>query len=78
VISSKLKPILSKYISSKKNYFLDGRQIHEVVGVAQKTLHSVKSQKLKGFSIKIDSSKSYDWVNLIYIWLLLTHFGFYT
>lgn len=55
---------------------MDGRQIHEAIGVAQETIHSVKQIKIKGAVIKIDLSKAYDRINWVYIRILLTHLGF--
>jgi hypothetical protein len=56
---------------------LEGRQIHEAIGVAQEALHSIKTQKKKGAVLKIDLSKAYyDRVNWLYVRLLLTHLGF--
>jgi hypothetical protein len=51
---------------------LEGRQIHEAIGVAQEGLHSMKTRKMKGVVLKIDLSKSYDRVDWSYIRLLLT------
>jgi hypothetical protein len=56
--------------------FLEGRQIHEAIGVAQEGLHSLKTARSKGEILKIDLSKAYDRVNWAYIRLLLTHLGF--
>eukprot|EP00253_Pinus_taeda_P025786 PITA_25786 len=56
--------------------FLDGRQIHEAIGVAQEVIHSVRQQKKKGVVFKIDLSKAYDRINWIYLRMLLTHLGF--
>jgi hypothetical protein len=55
---------------------LEGRQIHEAIGVAQEGLHSIKTRKEKGVVLKIDLSKAYDRVKWLYICLLLTHLGF--
>jgi hypothetical protein len=55
---------------------MEGQQIHEVIGVAQEGMHSIKTKKLKGEVLKIDLSKAYDRVNWIYIRQLLTHLGF--
>ena len=63
VIVVRLKPILSRCISNEQFGFLDGRQIHEAIGVAQETIHSVKQMKRKGAVVKIDLSKSYDRIN---------------
>ena len=77
VISSRLKVILSRCISSEQFGFLEGRQIHEAIGVAQEGLHSLKTRKLKGAVVKIDLYKAFDWVRWLYIRMLLTHLGFY-
>lgn len=42
VIALRIKPIMSRHISSEQFGFLNGRQIHEAIGVAQEVLHSVK------------------------------------
>eukprot|EP00253_Pinus_taeda_P001986 PITA_01986 len=56
--------------------FLDGRQIHEAIGVAQEVIHSVRQKKKKGAVLKIDLSKAYDRVNWLYLRMMLTHLGF--
>jgi hypothetical protein len=71
-----VKRILSERISGEQFGFLEGRQIHEAIGVAQEGLHSMKSRKLKGAVLKIDLSKAYDRVSWLFIRLLLTHLGF--
>eukprot|EP00253_Pinus_taeda_P008007 PITA_08007 len=76
VIASRLVPILSKNISSEQFGFLEGRQIHEAIGVAQEFFHSIKQKKSKGSILKIDLSKAYDRINWVYLRLLLTHLGF--
>eukprot|EP00253_Pinus_taeda_P010674 PITA_10674 len=48
VIATRIVPILSRNISKKQFGFLDGRQIHEAIGVAQEVIHSVKKKKKKG------------------------------
>jgi len=76
VIARRLKGILSEHISAEQFGFLEGRQIHEAIGVAQEGMHSLKTQNIKGAILKIDLSKAYDKVSWIYIRLLLTHLGF--
>ena len=56
--------------------FLEGRQIHEAIGVAQEGLHSMKAKKIKGAILKIDLYKAYNKVRWLYIRILLTHLGF--
>jgi hypothetical protein len=76
IISRRLKPILSEVISKEQFGFLNGRQIHEAIRVAQEGLHSLKSLRSKGVVIKIDLSKAFDRVSWSFIRLLLTHLGF--
>jgi hypothetical protein len=76
VIARRVKRILSERISEEQFGFLEGRQIHEAIGIAQEGLHSMKTRKLKGAVLKIDLSKAYDRVSWLYIRLLLTHLGF--
>ena len=76
IISQRLKKVLSKIISKEQFKFLEDRQIHEAIGVAQKGLHSAKTKKAKGAILKIDLSKAFDKVSWIYLKLLLTHQGF--
>eukprot|EP00253_Pinus_taeda_P017008 PITA_17008 len=67
VIAIRLVPILSSNISMQQFGFLDGRQIHEAIGVAQEIIHSVKQKKKKGVILKIDLSKAYDRINWLYL-----------
>jgi hypothetical protein len=76
VINRRLKVILSKHISCEQFGFLEGRQIHEAIGVAQEGLHSIKLRKIKGVVVKIDLSKAFDRVNWLYLRMLLIHLGF--
>jgi len=76
VIARRLKRTLSDNISAEQFGFLEGRQIHEAIGVAQEGLHSLKTKKQKGAILKIDLSKAYDKVSWLYLRLLLTHLGF--
>jgi hypothetical protein len=48
IISRRIKAILSKFVSQEKFGFLEGRQIHEAIGVAQEALHSIKYGNQKG------------------------------
>jgi len=76
IISKRIKRILSKSVSAEQFGFLEGRQIHEAIGVAQEGIHSMKTLKLEGVVVKIDLSKAYDRVNWLYIRMLMTHLGF--
>lgn len=76
IIARRLKVILSGHISDEQFVFLEGRQIHAAIGVAQEGLHSLKTKNLKGVVLKIDLSEAYDKVSWLYIRLILTHLGF--
>lgn len=55
-----LKVYLSWIISYEQFGFLEGRQIHEAISVAQEGLQSMKMRNQKGHVIKIDLSNAYD------------------
>jgi len=74
VISRIIKSLLSKSISNEQFGFLEGRQIHEAIGVAQ-GLYSIKTRNLKSMVLKVDLSKAYDKVNWLYIRLILLHWA---
>jgi hypothetical protein len=56
----RLKPILSDIISEEQFGFLQHRQIHDAVAVAQEALHSVKKSNQQATILKLDLSKAYD------------------
>lgn len=60
IIANHLRPILSTHISLEKFSFLNNRQIHDVIGIAQEFLHYIKSKRLKGMIFNIDLTKSFD------------------
>ena len=68
--------MLSDKISMEQFGFLQGRQIHEAIGVAQEALHSLKARNISGTVIKLDLSKAYDRVSWLYVRMLLIHLGF--
>ena len=76
VIARRLKWILHQHVSGEQFGLLEGRQIHEAMGVAQEGLHSIKTKKFKGAMLKIDLSKAFDKVSWLYNRMLLTHLGF--
>jgi hypothetical protein len=56
--------------------FLQGRQIHEAIGVAQEDLHSLKGKNLFGAVLKLVLSKAYNRVSWLYVKMMLIHLGF--
>ena len=47
IIARRFKKILSANISDEQFGFIEGRQIHEAIGVAQEGIHSVKTKNLQ-------------------------------
>lgn len=75
IIADRIKPFLSKYISMEQYGFLQGRQIHDAVGVAQEILHSVKLKRLEALILQLDLVKAYDRVNWDFLRLILIQIG---
>eukprot|EP00253_Pinus_taeda_P030603 PITA_30603 len=75
-IANHLRPILCRSIAPQQFAFLESRQIHEVVGLAHESIHSIWSRHLKGILLKIDLSKAFDRVSWLYIKMILIHLGF--
>jgi len=75
LIPRRIKPYLSKAISSEEFGFLSGRQIHDIVVVALESLHTIKTKKLPSFIIKLDLSKVYDRVSWLCFRLMLINVG---
>jgi hypothetical protein len=63
VIAKRIKDTLLKKISPKQFGFLEGRQIHEEIGVAQEVMHNLRYIKNRGKILKIGLSKSFDKVS---------------
>lgn len=76
IISNRLKPILFDHISLENFSFLENRQIHESIGVAQEGIHSMNTKKIKGMILNIYLEKAFDQTSWLYIRMLLTHLGF--
>lgn len=70
-----MKVVLSRYISPEQSSFLLNRSIHDVVGVTQEILHSIKSQKLASWVMKVDLKKAYDKVDWAFLNLILFKIG---
>lgn len=77
VFSLRIKPLLSSYIYEENFGFLNKRNIHEFVGSAQEAFHSIKTNDLSAFVLKINLEKAYDKLTWTFLQLLLLHIGFY-
>lgn len=63
VIASRIKPFMLRWIFVEQFGFLENRQILDAIGVAQETLHYIKSKKMSSIILKLDLVKAYDRVN---------------
>ena len=63
VIAQRIKPILSKVITKEQFGFLQKIQILDAVSLPQEVMHSIKKEKQKALSLKLDLSKAYDKVS---------------
>lgn len=77
LISLRIKPLLSNYISQEQFGFLSNNHIHEVVGDAHDTFHSIKTKELNAFVLNINLAKSYDKVSWNFLQLIFLHIGFF-
>jgi hypothetical protein len=76
LIANRIRPILSRSLSSEKLGFLKGRQILDAIGTAHECLHNIKTKKLKALILKLDLKKAYDCINWDFLRLTLLQTGF--
>lgn len=75
IISIRINPVLSRFVSKEQFGFLDQRQILDAIVVAQESVHSIKVKKLKSLVLKLDLIKAYDRVNWVFLTLVLLQVG---
>jgi len=68
--------ILFKQVSLEYFDFLEGNQIHEVIGVTQEGFQLVKKNNIKDMTPKVDLSKAFDRVSWLFLHLIFIHLGF--
>jgi hypothetical protein len=76
LIANRLKPVLSRSLSSKQLGFLQGRQILDAIGTTQECLHSIKIKKSKALILKLDLKKAFDCIDWDFLRLILVQTGF--
>jgi hypothetical protein len=75
IIALRLKPIMSTIISEEQFRFLQGRQIHDTISLAQEALHSIKTLKKPTLVLNIDLSKEYNRVSWTFLRLFILKMG---
>jgi hypothetical protein len=76
IISNRIKPILSCFLSNEQLGFLKGCQIIDAIGMAQECLHGIKTKKSKALILKLDLKKAFDCINWDFLKLILAQTGF--
>lgn len=75
IIVERLKPFLANCITSEQFGFLHHRLIHDVVGLAQEGIHTIKTKDIPVILLKLGLVKAYDKIDWTFLRLLLLHIG---
>jgi hypothetical protein len=76
IIANRIKPILSRSLSTEQLGFLKGRQIQDAIGTTHECLHSINKNKLKSLVLKLDLRKAYDCIDWDFLRMILIQVGF--
>ena len=76
VLANRLKGVMGKLVSNSQNAFVEGRQILDVVLVANEAIDSRKRSVGTGLVCKLDIEKAYDHVNWRFLTSVLEKMGF--
>jgi hypothetical protein len=76
IISSRLKPLLSKLVSDNQGGFMENKKITNNIIIVQEAIHSNIVFKEKGIVIKLDMENSFDHVNHSFLSKVLDRYGF--
>ncbi|CAN6553756.1 unnamed protein product [Malus baccata var. baccata] len=81
VLANRLKVVMPNIISPSQNAFVEGRQIHDNIGIAHEMFHFLKGRKAKSkyeLGIKLDMQKAYDRVEWDFLAAVMEKMGFCT
>jgi hypothetical protein len=76
IISSRLKPLLSKMVSENQGGFMENKQITYNIILVQEAIHSSRGRKDKGMVLKLDMENVFDRVKHSFLSKVLNKYGF--
>ena len=76
VLEKRIKRVMDKVISQSQSTFVEGRQILDVVLIANEIIDSMLRRKDCGLICKLDIEKAYDNINWEFVYQVLDIMGF--
>ena len=76
VLANRIKRVMDKVISKSQNAFVEGRQILDVVLIANEIVDSTMRRKESGLVCKLDIEKAYDSINWDFLLQVMGRMGF--
>ena len=76
VLANRLKKVVGKVVSKAQGAFVEGRQILDVVLIANETIDSVLKNNENGILCKLDIEKAYDNVDWSFLLIVMQKMGF--
>ena len=76
VLANRLKKVVGKVVSKAQGAFVEGRQILDVVLIANETIDSVLKNNENGILCKLDIEKAYDNVDWSFLLTVMQKMGF--
>ena len=76
VLTNRIKRVMNKVISKTQNAFVEGRQILDVVLIANEIVDSTLRRKKYGLVCKLDIEKAYDSIRCKFLYQIMGMMGF--